>query len=98
VTLPVRVRAEAAADLQEAAAWYEQQRLGLGNELLDAVLTAFARISEQPTLYPVVHREVRRALTGRFPFGVYYRVESAYIVVVAVMHGRRDPQRWKVRA
>ncbi|MBS0571620.1 MAG: type II toxin-antitoxin system RelE/ParE family toxin [Proteobacteria bacterium] len=97
MNLPLRVRPEAAADLQEAATWYEQQRPGLGGEFLDAVLAVFAGISQQPEIHAIVHRQTRRALTARFPFAVFYRIESKYVVVVAVMHGRRDPRRWKTR-
>jgi plasmid stabilization system protein ParE len=55
------------------------------------------RVVEQPELYPSVHRTTRRILIHRFPFGVFYRVEMDSVVVVAVMHGSRDPQRWKQR-
>lgn len=97
MSLPVRVRPEAARDLEDAAAWYEEQRGGLGQEFLDEVRRSLQRVAEQPELYPTMHRKTRRALTHRFPFGVFYRVEASSIVVVAVMHGSRDPQRWKQR-
>ncbi len=97
MTLEVRLRPEAEQDLSEAAAWYEEQLLGLGHQFLDRVLQTFSTISETPLMYPVVHRNTRRALIHRFPFGVYYRVEDAAIMVVAVMHGSRHPRRWKTR-
>lgn len=40
----VRLREEADRDLASAAAWYEQQREGLGHEFLDEALAAFQRI------------------------------------------------------
>ncbi len=82
----------------DAAAWYEDQRRGLGNRFLDEVVSAFSAISEAPRMFPSVHRNTRRALIRRFPFGVYYRIEGTEIVVVAVMHASRDPRRWKSRA
>jgi plasmid stabilization system protein ParE len=45
----------------------------------------------------MLHRETRRAVVRRFPFGVFYKVEEASIVVVAVMHGSRHPKQWKQR-
>ncbi|MBS0501162.1 MAG: type II toxin-antitoxin system RelE/ParE family toxin [Burkholderiaceae bacterium] len=98
MTLELFVRPDAEQDLEHAAAWYEQQRPGLGDEFLDEVLRTFQSIAEFPALYPVVHRSTRRALTRRFPFGVYYRVDSERAVVVAVMHGSRSPSRWQRRA
>ena len=35
MTLEVRLRPEAEQDLSDAAAWYEEQRVGLGQEFLD---------------------------------------------------------------
>ena len=97
MTLEVRLRPEAEQDLTDAAAWYEEQRQGLGHEFLDEVLTMLSSIAETPLMYPNVHRNTRRAVIHRFPFSVYFRVENATIVVVAIMHGSRNPRRWKNR-
>ncbi|MHB8741524.1 MAG: type II toxin-antitoxin system RelE/ParE family toxin [Sulfuricaulis sp.] len=97
MTLEVRLRPEAEQDLSDAAVWYEGQLSGLGHQFLDEVLAAFSSLAEVPLRYPIVHRNTRRALIHRFPFGVYYQVENTAIVVLAVMHGSRDPHRWKIR-
>lgn len=97
MTLEVRLRPEAERDLSEAARWYEDQRLDLGRQFLDEVRAAFSSIAESPLRYPVVHRKTRRVLIHRFPFGAYYRVEKETLVVIAVMHGSRDPRTWKSR-
>ena len=97
MTLEVRLRPEAEEDLADAAAWYEDQRPGLGREFLDRVVSAFESIAERPNMYATVHRSTRRALIHRFPFGIYYRIETDSIVVVAVMHGSRNPRLWKQR-
>lgn len=97
MTLEVRLRQEAEEDLADAAGWYEEQRQGLGHEFLDEILTMLSRIADTPLIYPSVHRNTRRAIIHRFPFGIYYRVEDTNIVVVAVMHGSRNPRHWKNR-
>lgn len=97
MTINLHLRPESEQDLADAAVWYEEQREGLGNQFLDEVLSVFSVISETPLMFPIVHRNIRRALIHRYPFGVYYRVESNEIVVVAVMHGSRDPRQWKSR-
>lgn len=97
MTAPVRLRPEAEEDLLDAATWYEQHRERLGQEFLDAVDAALEAIAEQPQRHPVVHRDVRRSLLKRFPFGVFYKVGEEEIVVVAIMHASRDPKRWKGR-
>jgi plasmid stabilization system protein ParE len=97
VTYEVRLRPEAEEDLADASAWYEEQRQGLGHEFLDEVLTMLLSIAEAPLVYPDIYRNTRRAIIHRFPFSVYFRVERATIVVVAIMHGSRNPRRWKSR-
>lgn len=98
MTFEVRLRSEAEHDLLEASAWYERHRHSLGHEFLDEVLAILKGIAETPLIiYPEVHRNTRRAVIRRFPFGVYFRIEDATVVVVAVMHASRHPLRWKSR-
>ncbi len=73
----VRLRAEAEQDIAAAALWYEQQRYELGQEFLDEILAIRLRLSETPPMYPIVRRNTHRAITNRFPFGVYFRVEDS---------------------
>ena len=91
------VRPEAEADLADAQEWYERQQQGLGAEFLLCVEEAFARIERTPRMYGEVYREIRRALTRRFPYAVYYRVEGAEVVVLGAFHTRRDPRQWQSR-
>jgi plasmid stabilization system protein ParE len=60
--------------------------------------TLIDAIAEHPLRYPVVRRNTRRALLRRFPYAMYFRIYDDVIVVVACMHGRRNPRRWQLRA
>jgi plasmid stabilization system protein ParE len=95
--LPLIVRPEAERNLAEVHDWYESRVAGLGSEFLLAVDAALSSIQRTPELHQVVHKNLRRALIRRFPFGIFYLVEEARIVVVAVMHARRDPETWRRR-
>lgn len=90
-------RPEAAADIVEAATWYERQRAGLREEFLAAVGETVDRISEQPMQYAVIYRETRRALVRRFPYGVFYRLLDQHVVVLACFHTSRNPRMWRAR-
>jgi len=37
------------------------------------------------------NKEIRRMLIRRFPYGIFYVVKDDAVVVLAVLHGRRDP-------
>lgn len=92
------VRAEAEADLAEAFQWYEQQVRGLGDQFLLCVDAVMASIERAPQLYPVVHKGViRRALTRRFPYGVFFVEGERSVSVIAVAHVKRNPRFWKDR-
>ncbi len=97
MTRILRVRPEAESDLAEACDWYSKQADGLGNEFVTEVDRTLLAILDQPGLYPKIHKDLLRALTRRFPFGVFYLEEDQAIVVLAVMHQARDPERWKER-
>jgi plasmid stabilization system protein ParE len=87
---------EAEIDLAEAVDYYEAQLSGLGHEFVAAVEQQLERIVENPAMYQVLHRGVRRAVMRRFPYGVFYLVEEA-VVVLAIEHQARDPEHWKQR-
>lgn len=84
-------RRVALEELREARVWYEESRAGLGDDFVLCVEAALDEARRHPERYPVVHGDVRRVLIRRFPYGVYYAVESKRVVVLAVFHGRRDP-------
>ena len=95
--MPLVVRPAAAADIDDAYLWYERQRPGLGEEFLVAADAAQALVAGSPTRFPVIHRSTRRVLIHRFPYAIYYRIYGEVVLVVACMHGRRDPRRWMSR-
>lgn len=95
---PAIFRPAAAADVEDAYQWYESQQAGLGEEFLAAVRASLGSMTANPESFPVVHRQTRRALLRRFPYGLYYRIFDDQIVVVACMHGRRNPRRWQSRS
>lgn len=91
------VRRPAKVDIRAAARRYELQQPGLGREFVAEVDAALNRVAENPLQYQVLHREARRAIVHRFPYGVFYRIEASNIVVFCVSHLHRDPAWWKAR-
>ena len=56
---PVLFTPAAEADVEEALAWYEAQRPGLGEAFRRALDVAVASIEDHPEAYAVIHRETR---------------------------------------
>lgn len=90
-------RPEVREELNETYNWYEEQQPGLGDDFLDCVDELINRIQRMPELYAVVHRDVRRAVVRRFPYAIYYRMVFDRVIVLAVLHGRGDPNVWQTR-
>ena len=97
VAVRLIIQPEAERDLAEAFTWYETQRPGLGNELLLSIEASLAAIQRRPETFPVVHREIRRALIRRFPYGIFFVIDEASLIVIAIFHAKRDPRRWESR-
>lgn len=75
MTIPVVYRLAAENELAEATEWYDNQRSGLGKELVAAVRAAIEQISKQPNFYPSVAENVHQAIAPKFPYSVIYRVQ-----------------------
>ena len=91
------IRPEAESDLVYARDWYERQRDGLGAAFLLCVDEVLERIGRTPEISTAVYRDVRQALTRRFPYAVYYRLVNDEVVVLGILHMRRDPREWQSR-
>ena len=88
---------EAEADLDEAYAWYEGQRIGLGEDFLgrvDACIEAICRLPESHALF---HGNYRRALVRKYPYAVFYEFADDRVTVYCVFHSSRDPEKWRRR-
>lgn len=93
----VITRAEAESDITEAAVWYERRKPGLGHDFLDEIDSAIASAAANPYRYPCLRRrpEVRRVLTRRFPYRVFFVRRPGEIVVFRVLHSARHGREWK---
>ncbi|WP_019874559.1 organomercurial lyase [Sporichthya polymorpha] len=98
----VLFESEAAAELTDAAHWYDDQHPVLGSAFLAAVEAAVLGIDLWPDAAPLVSGlpgdlPVRQAAVRRFPYRVAYLVVDDVIRVLAVAHTRRKPRYWTDR-
>jgi hypothetical protein len=98
----VRILEQAADEAIEAAAWYEQERPGLGIEFDHAVNTAIDLLEDE--IVPLTNmagaagaRGIKRLILKRFPYEIVVREVSEEIVVVAIAHQSRRPGYWRNR-
>jgi plasmid stabilization system protein ParE len=91
------IRPEAEAELGEAFEWYESRVQGLGSEFLLSIDATLAGILRNPLQHALVHKTVRRALLRRFPYEIFFVLGDHHIVILAVLHAKRNPKRWTDR-
>lgn len=95
---PLIFRRQARSEYDEAGDWYEKERAGLGVEFLAEIDRLLQRIADNPEQFPMLYRDVRKAVAHRFPYCVYFRERNHSIVVMAVFHSARNPAVWQKRA
>ena len=87
------LRRRAVRELAAAHDWYEGHRVGLGAAFLHEFERVLEVLEQHPLRFPILHATVRRALTGRFPYAILFRIRDEEVVVLSVLHHARDPLR-----
>lgn len=83
----------ALADIDIAMEWYDMQRKGLGGEFLDCLELVIQNILDNPESFAVRYKNVRGGVLRKFPYTVFYTIESKAIIVHAVFHSRLAPSK-----
>ena len=87
----------ARTELIDAQDWYEREAAGLGRHFREAIDALTERLNTNPQQFPIVFKNVRRALLRRFPYALFFAVEGDALFVIACLHASRDPLQWKKR-
>ncbi len=70
------VKPLAESDAIDVSKWYNKRRDGLGGEFLLALDAKINEIQRNPNNHQTIYKKTRRALTDRFPYGVFYVIEK----------------------
>ena len=92
----LRIHREATFELRRAAAWYEERRAGLGDQVVLAFDGAVNDIVLAPEPWPAF-AGLRRYMLDRFPYNIVFRFDDDQIEVLAFAHHRRRPDYWRRR-
>ena len=94
---PLRLVAEARAELLHETRYYEDKRPGTGKAFRESVKACFDLIRHFPQGGAPGPADTRRTKLGGFPFTVVYGDMPAEIVVFAIAPDRRQPGYWAHR-
>jgi len=73
---PVIFRKQARTEFDEAGDWYEKERPELGSEFMTEIQLLIQRIATTPEQSPMLYRDVRKTVTRRFPYCIYFRARN----------------------
>lgn len=102
--MQVELHPEAEEELDGAASWYDDQRPGLGDELVAEVASTLTKVAASPeafSAWPGAASDagpIRRARVDRFPYLVAFELRPGRVRVLALAHAKRRPLYWIARA
>ena len=91
------IKPYAETDAIEAAKCYNDKREGLGNEFLLVLDAKMNSLKRNPYHFQNVHKNIKRALTERFPYEIFFTIEDNVVYVLAILHTGRNPKIWTKR-
>jgi len=94
----VRLRKKALADISRIRSWYGKIDPAQEDRFVRSLNAGLDRIVAHPFAYQVVYRNTRRVLLDKFPYSVYYLIQDANVLVLAVIHHKRNPELARGRA
>ena len=89
--MKIKILASASQDLIDGYWFYEKQTEGLGTYFLDTLFSDIDSLTIYGGIHPIYFKKYNRALSKRFPFAIYYRLENDTVLVYAVLDCRRSP-------
>jgi hypothetical protein len=75
--MKIKILSSASQDLTDGYWFYEKQAEGIGAYFLDALFADIDSLVINAGIHPIHFDKYHRALSKRFPFAVYYRVEKS---------------------
>lgn len=82
-------------DILEIVRFYEGRQRGLGQRFATELETVCSFLCENPLVGRPLSPRTRRHLMKSFPHLLIYRVASRHLVILRVVHQKRDPEGWK---
>lgn len=92
MSFKIIVRPLAERDLKDAQLWYNDKSSAVGSRFRNCVDDVLQILTSTPLIFPVAHRDVRRAPVQHFPYILYYVIRRSRVLIVGCFHVRRDPQ------
>ncbi len=88
----IKLLSSAIDDLYAGRLFYENQAEGVGAYFFDSLFSDIDSLALYAGIHPIIYG-YHRMLSKRFPYAVYYKVESDVAIVWRVLDLRRNPEK-----
>ena len=78
-------------DLKSSFEFYQNKSNLLAKGFIPQINKLFDKIAHSPFIYSPLHGNIRKANVAKYPFVIYFRIDSYRIEVLAIFHSRRNP-------
>jgi plasmid stabilization system protein ParE len=82
----------ALTDIEETKKWYNEQKDSLGYEFIKELENSIKDIIQNPYGYQKTYNEIRQISTNRFPYLISFIITQTNIVVLSILHKKRNPK------
>lgn len=89
--MKIKILSSAQRDIIEGYYFYEKQSAGTGSYFLDSIFSDIDSLAIYAGIHKTCFVRYHRMLSKRFPFAVYYKIDSDTAIVYAVLDCRRNP-------
>ncbi len=95
--MKIQLLPEAAAEIEEAVAWYHQRNPHAAARLITRLEEARHIVTLHPQAAPVLRGTIRRYVLRGYPYDLIYRPDPDLLVILAFAHHGRRPGYWQQR-
>lgn len=95
MTYILEIKDHANLEIIEAYLYYEEKRLGLGEEFLEHLNVYFDRIITNPKHFPQKRKPYREAFIKRFPYLIIYEITNRKVIVYSIFNTWQNPENKK---
>ena len=90
---------EVEIDIEESRSCYKATDKKLEERFIEAIENTITRLQAWPKAYAVRYKNVRIAHPPIFPYAIHFYIDDIEdtIVIIAIIHGRRHPDKAKKR-
>ena len=89
--MKIRILPPARFDLIDGYWFYEEREIGLGDYFIESILADIDSLVIYAGIH-LIHLGKHRMIASKFPYSIFYLIDSNKVGIHAVLDNRRDPE------